>query len=83
MNAGERSVIFNKFRGVKDVPAGEGLRYIIPFVEKPIIYDIKTRPRSISTITGTKGILNFLKICASFIFFVIYFYEYFESLYST
>lgn len=56
VNAGERSVIFNKFSGVKNIASGEGLRYIVPFIEKRIIYDIKTRPRSISTVTGTKGI---------------------------
>jgi prohibitin 1 len=34
---------------------GEGLNWIIPFYQKPYIFDIRKRASSISTKTGTKG----------------------------
>lgn len=48
-------MIFDRFAGVKDAVVGEGTHFLIPWVQKPIIYDIRSRPRSVPTVTGSKG----------------------------
>lgn len=48
-------MIFDRFRGVQDVVVGEGTHFLIPWVQKPIIFDCRSRPRNIPVITGSKG----------------------------
>ena len=54
VKGGTRAVIFDRLQGVKKDVVGEGTHLIIPWLQKAIIYDIRTRPRSISTTTGSK-----------------------------
>jgi prohibitin 1 len=56
VKGGERAVIFDRFTGIKQQVVGEGLNFIIPWLQRPIIYDVKTRPRTISTTTGSKDL---------------------------
>lgn len=58
VDGGERVVIFDRFRGIQPGIVGEGTHFLIPFVQKPISFDIKARPRSIPTITGSKDLQN-------------------------
>lgn len=55
VDAGERAVIFDRFRGVLDEVEGEGTHFRIPWVQTPHIMDIRTRPHTIASVTGTKG----------------------------
>ena len=55
VDGGHRAVIFDRFSGVKEHIIGEGTHFLIPWVQKPIIFDIRTRPRNVPTITGSKG----------------------------
>ena len=55
MDGGHRAVIFDRFAGVRQQVVGEGTHFIIPWVQKPIIFDIRSKPRSVPTITGSKG----------------------------
>ena len=48
--------MFDRFRGVLPVAAGEGTHFLIPFIQNPTVYDIRTRPRSITSVTGTKDL---------------------------
>jgi hypothetical protein len=48
-------VIFDRFRGVLPEVVGEGTHLMVPWVQTPHIMDIRTRPRTISSVTGTKG----------------------------
>eukprot|EP01084_Bolivina_argentea_P263749 446525_1 len=56
VDGGERGVIFDKFHGVLDEVKGEGTHVIIPFIQTPIIMDIRARPRVINSVTGTKDL---------------------------
>eukprot|EP00897_Mesotaenium_endlicherianum_P010336 jgi/Mesen1/9330/ME000061S08772 len=56
VDGGHRAVIFDRFRGVLDKTEGEGTHFIIPFLQKPYIIDVRTRPRSITSVTGTKDL---------------------------
>lgn len=55
VDGGHRAVIFDRFAGVKPTPVGEGTHFLIPWVQQPIIFDIRSRPRSVPTETGSKG----------------------------
>lgn len=55
VDAGHRAVIFDRFRGVQDAVVGEGTHFLIPWVQKPIIFDCRSRPRNVPVITGSKG----------------------------
>jgi prohibitin 1 len=33
---------------------GEGTHFLIPWLQKPIFFDVRTKPRNISTTTGSK-----------------------------
>ena len=62
VDGGHRAVIFDRFRGVQDKVVGEGTHFLIPWVQKPIIFDIRSRPRNVPVATGSKGKLH----CLSF-----------------
>jgi len=47
-------VIFDRLRGVLPVAVTEGTHFVVPWLQKPIIFDVRTRPRNIATTTGTK-----------------------------
>jgi len=57
VDGGERAVMFDQFRGgiLPDV-IGEGTHIVIPYVQRPIVMDVRTRPREIPSVTGTKDL---------------------------
>ncbi len=53
---GHRAIIFDLFRnGVLPDVYGEGTHFLIPVVQRPIIFDVRAKPRNIAVVTGTKG----------------------------
>jgi len=58
VDGGHRAVIFDRFSGVQQNVVGEGTHFMIPWVQMPIIYDIRARPKNIPTITGSKDLQN-------------------------
>uniref|UniRef100_A0A670K589 Prohibitin n=1 Tax=Podarcis muralis TaxID=64176 RepID=A0A670K589_PODMU len=58
VDAGHKAVIFDRFRGVQDVVVGEGSHFLIPWVQKPVIFDCRSRPRNIPVVTGSKDLQN-------------------------
>ncbi|CAF4357907.1 unnamed protein product, partial [Rotaria sordida] len=56
VDGGHRDVIFDCFQGVKLGVIEEGTHFMISWLHRPIIFDIRTRPRSILSITEIKGI---------------------------
>ena len=53
VDGGERAVMFDRFSGVMDEVYGEGTWLRIPWLQTPHVIDIRTRPRVISSVTGT------------------------------
>lgn len=53
---GHRAVVFNRVVGMKEAIYGEGLNFNIPWFERPVIYDIRTRPVNLQTLTGSKDL---------------------------
>ncbi|CAN4126735.1 unnamed protein product [Withania somnifera] len=56
VDGGQRAVLFDRFSGVKDDTVGEGTHFLIPWLQKPFIFDIRTRPHTFSSISGTKDL---------------------------
>jgi len=56
VSGGHRAVVFNRLIGMKEHVYGEGLNFIIPWFERPYIYDIRTRPCNLQTLTGSKDL---------------------------
>ncbi|CAH8454541.1 unnamed protein product [Heterobilharzia americana] len=56
VDGGHRAVIFDRFKGVRSDVRGEGTHFIIPWVQKPIVFDIRSRPRNVPVVTGSKDL---------------------------
>ncbi|KAL3229971.1 Prohibitin-1 [Nakaseomyces bracarensis] len=56
VQGGSRGVIFDRLKGVKSEVVGEGTHFLVPWLQKAIIYDVRTKPKSIATNTGTKDL---------------------------
>ncbi|XP_003746427.1 prohibitin-2 [Galendromus occidentalis] len=56
VEGGHRAIIFSRVGGVKDEIYPEGLHFRIPWIQYPIIYDIRSKPRKISSPTGSKDL---------------------------
>lgn len=57
VDGGERAVMFDSLRGgilPKVIP--EGTHFMIPIVQRPSIIDVRTKPREIPSVTGTKDL---------------------------
>jgi hypothetical protein len=56
VKGGTRAVIFDRVSGVKEDVVNEGTHFLIPWLQRAIVYDVRTRPRNISTTTGSKDL---------------------------
>ncbi|XP_077284237.1 prohibitin 2 [Arctopsyche grandis] len=56
VEGGHRAIIFSRLTGVQQEVLAEGLHFRIPWFQYPIIYDIRSRPRKISSPTGSKDL---------------------------
>ncbi|KAI7530835.1 Prohibitin-1, partial [Hortaea werneckii] len=50
------AVIFDRLNGVKDGVINEGTHFLVPWLQRAIMYDVRTKPRNISTTTGSKDL---------------------------
>jgi len=55
VEGGHRALLFNRLLGVKEEVHMEGMHFMIPWFEMPVIYDIRPKPRMIQSLTGSKG----------------------------
>lgn len=57
VDAGHRGILFDQLRGgIMDDVKNEGTHLLIPFVQRPIFVDVRTKPREIPSVTGTKDL---------------------------
>lgn len=56
VEGGHRAIIFSRIGGIQPDVFAEGLHFRIPWFQYPIIYDIRSRPRKISSPTGSKDL---------------------------
>ena len=55
--------MYDRIQGVLPEAIGEGTHIRIPWLQSPAVMDIRTRPRSISSVTGTKGETSSMPSC--------------------
>lgn len=56
VNGGQRAVVFNRYSGVEQRVRGEGMHFNIPWLQRPVIFDVRTRPHAINSVTGTNDL---------------------------
>lgn len=56
VKGGTRAVIFDRLSGVQEKVVNEGTHFLVPWLQRAIIYDVRTKPRNISTTTGSKDL---------------------------
>jgi hypothetical protein len=56
VKGGTRAVIFDRLAGVKETVANEGTHFLVPWLQRAIIFDVRTKPRMIATTTGSKDL---------------------------
>lgn len=56
VDGGHRAIMFHRIGGVQDKVMAEGLHFRVPWFQYPIIYDIRSKPRQISSPTGSKDL---------------------------
>ncbi|EPE05683.1 prohibitin phb1 [Ophiostoma piceae UAMH 11346] len=54
VRGGTRAVIFDRLTGVKETVVSEGTHFLVPWLQRSIIFDVRTKPRNIATTTGSK-----------------------------
>ena len=56
VDGGHRAIMFNRLGGIQDYSMTEGLHFRLPWFQYPIVYDIRARPRKITSPTGSKDL---------------------------
>ncbi|KAM0994570.1 hypothetical protein EV2_010393 [Malus domestica] len=56
VDGGQRAVLFGRFFEVIDDPVSGGTHFLIPWLKKPYIFDIRTQPHTFSSVSSTKDL---------------------------
>ncbi|KAF5369357.1 hypothetical protein D9758_002767 [Tetrapyrgos nigripes] len=56
VDGGHRAIKYTRLHGVQKTIYPEGTHLMLPWFEKPIVFDIRAKPRSIASLTGTKDL---------------------------
>ena len=56
VDGGERAIMYDRISGVLPEPVGEGTHFRVPWLQTPHVMDVRTRPRTISSVTGTQDL---------------------------
>lgn len=51
-----RAIVFNRIGGLKDTVYEEGTHLMVPWFERPIIYDVRARPNVIQSTSGSRDL---------------------------
>ncbi|OAA60997.1 Prohibitin [Niveomyces insectorum RCEF 264] len=56
VDGGHRAIKYRRLSGVSKEIYTEGTHFLVPWFESPIVYDVRARPRNVSSLTGTKDL---------------------------
>ncbi|KAG9511284.1 Prohibitin-2, partial [Fragariocoptes setiger] len=56
VEGGHRAIIFSRIGGIQNTIYTEGLHFRIPWFQHPIVYDVRSKPRKVSSPTGSKDL---------------------------
>ncbi|KAJ2733450.1 Prohibitin-2, subunit of the prohibitin complex (Phb1p-Phb2p) [Coemansia sp. BCRC 34962] len=63
VDGGHRAIKYSRISGIQETIYGEGTHFRIPLLETPIIYDVRAKPTSIQSLTGTQDLQMVNIIC--------------------
>ncbi|KAI5970625.1 PHB1 [Candida margitis] len=55
---GKRAIIFDRLKGVEQTVIGEGTHFLVPWLQKAVVFDVRIKPKVITTTTGSKDLQN-------------------------
>lgn len=61
VEGGHRAIVFNRIEGIRDKVYAEGTHFMIPWFDRPIIYDVRARPHVVESTSGSRD-LQMVKI---------------------
>lgn len=56
VDGGQRAIIYSRINGIQPRIYPEGTHFVIPWFQRPIVYDVRAKPRNVSSLTGTKDL---------------------------
>ncbi|CAI4063919.1 hypothetical protein SUVZ_07G4550 [Saccharomyces uvarum] len=56
VDGGHRAIVYSRLNGVSARIFNEGTHFIFPWIDTPIIYDVRAKPRNVASLTGTKDL---------------------------
>ncbi|KAH7568733.1 hypothetical protein ACOSP7_011769 [Xanthoceras sorbifolium] len=56
VEGGHRAIVFNRIVGVKEKVYPEGTHFMIPWFERPVIYDVRARPHLVESTSGSRDL---------------------------
>lgn len=56
VEAGHAAIKYNRLSGVGETPYREGVHFRLPWIERPIIFDVRARPHTMTSLTGSKDL---------------------------
>ncbi|CAH9126088.1 unnamed protein product [Cuscuta epithymum] len=61
VDGGHRAIVFNRISGIKEKVYPEGTHFMLPWIERPTIYDVRARPNLVESTSGSRD-LQMVKI---------------------
>jgi len=56
VDAGHMAIKYNRMSGLGNQKFNEGLHFMIPWFERPIVFDTRARPHTMSSLTGSRDL---------------------------
>jgi len=56
VEAGRMGIKYSRFGGVGNSVSKEGLHFMLPWFERPIIFDVRARPHTMTSLTGSRDL---------------------------
>lgn len=56
VDGGHRAIIYSRLSGINPQIYNEGTHIAIPWFQRPVIYDVRAKPRNVASLTGTKDL---------------------------
>lgn len=56
VDGGHRAILYSRIGGIQQRIYSEGTHFAVPWLETPIVYDVRAKPRNVASLTGTKDL---------------------------
>jgi len=56
VEGGHRAVMYSRLSGMSDIVKGEGTHFKLPWLQRPYIYNVRSTPRNIKSLTGSRDL---------------------------